>query len=342
MALGIHPEPSHPATTKGRGHRLQFLVLYLVLVFPVLLALRWPSDHPAVLIGIMAVLAYVLFCWTSYFHEAAHQTLLGRSKGWSIAWGRIVGTVVGVPYTAYRETHIRHHAYLNAPADWELWPYSDPKRSRTFRRVFVWIDLIFGQVTHALIYGRIYFHRNSPLSPAAGRAIRNEYLVILAFWGAVLGTITWFGVWKEFLIAWIIPLWLGGILQSGRKLTEHLGMAAYDPLLGTRTVIGSNWLTRLCSFVNFKIFVHGLHHRHPQMSHLGLEEKMQEYLTKNPDTPYPVYDSYWSATRAMLPHMFKNPGCGVNAGADPPPRWKLPDVQDFVADVTAEVLATAE
>ena len=169
MALGIHPEPSHPATSKRRGHRLQFLVLYLILVFPVLLALRWPSDHPAVLIGIMAVLAYVLFCWTSYFHEAAHQTLLGRSKGWSIAWGRIVGTVVGVPYTAYRETHIRHHAYLNAPADWELWPYSDPKRSRTFRRVFVWIDLIFGQVTHALIYGRIYFHRNSPLSPAAGR-----------------------------------------------------------------------------------------------------------------------------------------------------------------------------
>jgi hypothetical protein len=68
---------------------------------------------------------------------------------------------------------------------------------------------------------------------------------------------------------------------------------------------------------------------------------MQEYLTKSPDTLYPVYNSYWAATRAMLPHLVSNPGCGMNAGAGPPTKGGLPDVQDFVADVTVEVLGTA-
>ena len=46
----------------------------------------------------------------------------------SIWTGRLLGTMMFTPYTAYREVHIRHHAYLNTPRDWELWPYSDPQR----------------------------------------------------------------------------------------------------------------------------------------------------------------------------------------------------------------------
>ena len=39
---------------------------------------------------------------------------------------------------------------------------ASPAISRTFRRVFVWFDLLFGSFTGAYIYGRIYFHKNSP------------------------------------------------------------------------------------------------------------------------------------------------------------------------------------
>ena len=41
----------------------------------------------------------------------------------------------------------------------------------------------------------------------------------------------------------------------------------------------------------------------------------------------------------MLPNMFRNPGCGMNAGAAAPHAAKQPEVRDFVADVAAEVLA---
>ena len=68
-------------------------------------------------------------------------------------------------------------------------------------------------------------------------------------------------------------------------------MAVFDPLLGTRTVVGTGVLTRASSFLNFW--------------------------------------SYAAAVWAMLPHLFRDPGCGVNAGAAPP--GEAPVVTDFAA-----------
>ena len=97
-----------------------------------------------------------------------------------------------VPYTAYRETHIRHHAYLNKPNDWELWPYSDPQAPRWFRKIFVWCDLLLGFATAPIVYGRIYFHKDSPLKPEQRRAIRWEYFGMACFWAAILGVVAYY------------------------------------------------------------------------------------------------------------------------------------------------------
>src|SRR5438874_13031246 len=89
------------------------------------LILSWPSDHWLVTTGWTLVAAYTLCCWTSCFHDTAHQTL--TPWRWAdLAIGRFLGTAMFVSYSVYRETHIRHHAYMNRPNDWELWPYSNP------------------------------------------------------------------------------------------------------------------------------------------------------------------------------------------------------------------------
>ena len=166
--------------TAGRDplHRLHFSFPHLAAVLPALIVFRWPSDHPAVIAGLVALQGYVLFCWTSYFHECAHP---------------------------------------------------------------------------------------------------------------------------------------------------------FDPLLGTRTVVGTGVLTRVSSFLNCRIFVHGLHHRHPQLPHLELEGKMCEYRARNPEATYLVYGSYAAAVWAMLPHLVRNPGCGVNAGT-PAPHGPPLDVNDFAPE----------
>jgi len=288
------------------------------------------------------VTGYSLFCWTSCFHETAHQTLC-RSRGLSIWLGRVLGVAMFVSYNVYRESHIRHHAYLNKPADWELWPYSDPAASVGFRRMFAWIDLLLGLVASPFIYSRIYWSSDSPLtSPRLRATIRNEYLAVVIVWGTILGLVGWFHAWDGFLRVWLLPHWIAGVFQSGRKFTEHLGMNSYDPLLGTRTVLGNNWWTRLCTFMNFEIFVHGPHHRHPRAAPAELTTCMQAYLQANADRPYPVFDSYWRATCDMLPSLIRNPGVGMNAGASQPAEEKILHIENFVADVTTEILAETD
>jgi hypothetical protein len=204
--------------------------------------------------------------------------------------------------------------------------------------VFAWIDLCFSLIGGSIVYGRIFFHKESPLkNRAIRRAIRGEYLAIVMIWGTVFALIQYFDVWAGFVRIWLIPVMIAGVMQSVRKFTEHLGMSSFDPLLGTRTVLGTNWFTRFCTFANFDIFIHGPHHRHPRVAHNQLGRKMSDYMAANPDTSYPVYGSYAQAAWSMLPYLLFNPGCGVNAGGAPPDRHDE-DIRDFVADVTNEVL----
>ncbi len=307
-----------------------------------ILGAQWPTAHWGWQTGWTLLATYLFFCWTSCFHETAHQTLTS-ARGVSIWFGRLIGTLMFVPYTVYRESHIRHHAYLNKPNDWELWPYSDPNASLRFRRAFVWFDLIFGFLGAPVTYGRLFFHKDSPItSPKMRAVVRYEYLSSIVFWSLVVGAVAWYGAWAGFLRAWIIPYYLTGVVQVARKLTEHLGMSSYDPLLGTRTVIGTNFLTRFATYLNFDIFVHGPHHRHPRIAHNQLEKKMQAYIESDPQTDYPVFSTYGRAFVNMAPYLFKNPGVGMNAGADRPQDEKQPDVQNFLADVSAEVLADSD
>jgi fatty acid desaturase len=302
------------------------------------LARPWPADTWFVRVVWTCSTAYFLFCWTSCFHETAHQTLT-RWRWLDIAIGRILGTLMYVPYTVDRESHVRHHAYVNRPNDWELWPYSNPTCSKAFRRVFVVFDVCLGFIMSQFIYSRIFFHPDSPLkSRAMRRTIWFEYFGIILFWGLVFGKLTYTSTWLGYVKVWLVPHMIAGVMQTMRKLTEHLGMASYDPMLGTRTVIGSNWITRFGSFLNFDIFIHGPHHRHPRLAQNHLKDKMAKYLFNNPDTNYPVYSSYLQATAAMLPYLLKNPGIGMNAGAAPPGQARVADVTNFPADVIREVL----
>ena len=302
------------------------------------LAVGWPSDHWIAWLGMTLLTSYVFFCWTSCFHEAVHHTLCG-SKAFSVLVGRFIGTMIFVPYHVYRESHIRHHAYLNKSTDWELWPYSDPKASLWFRRIFCWLEIPFGMFTSPYVYGRLYFQKDSPMTnPETRRKVRNEYIAIVIAWSAVLATISWTGTWRQFLIAWVIPHALAGVYQTFRKFTEHLGMSSYDPLLGTRTVIGSGPITSLCTYLNFDIFVHGPHHRHPRYRHEALCDRMSRYEQEHPEHVYPVFTTYRGAILDLLPAILFNPGVGMNVGAPAPHLERHHDVSDFGEDVTREIL----
>lgn len=293
----------------------------------------WPVDHWAVTALWMVYSGYIFFCWTSCFHETVHYTLTTR-RAVNLVLGRLLGCIVGVPFTVYRESHMRHHAYLNTIQDWELWPYSDPGVSLGARRVFVWFDLTIGALLAPYIYGRIFFHKNSPITnPDMRRTIRNEYIGVAFFWATILTLVGNFGSYTNLMMIWGGPHLVAGVFQTIRKLTEHLGQASLDPLEGTRTVIGETLFTRVSSFLNFDIFVHGPHHRHPRIAHNQLESKMQQYIAENPDRTYPVFNRYSAAVIDMLPWLVKNPGVGINVGASATAAAVSDTVENFESDV---------
>jgi fatty acid desaturase len=307
-------EPESTAAANDTHDTIEFDSLrwrLFFLLFPSITGITvcWYGTWPWLEAVIVAWTSYFFLCGTSMFHEFTHRHTHPRCRGWA----RVIGTLILIPATAYRESHVRHHAYLNKPVDWELWPYSDPQRSRLFRIVFAWIDLFAGFLTSPLIYGRIYWHRHSPLPPKSRTAIAWEYLGILVFWGAALAIIGSCSQWTGFLRAWVLPWGLAGILQTGRKFTEHLGMSSYDPLRGTRTVYGGGLLTRVCSYLNADIFIHGPHHRSPKVTADELHAFARSLQQQTGEDPLPFFTSYAAATRNMLPHLLLNPGVGENA-----------------------------
>jgi fatty acid desaturase len=272
-----------------------------------------PTAHPAWIVAVTLALAYFQYCWTSIFHEDVHLALY-RARWHNVFNGTIVGTLLMVPFSLYRQVHIRHHNRMNTPDDWELWPYTDPAASLTFRRVFAVLDVLFGAWVGPYIYGRMFWVPGSPLrDPVVRRRIGWEYVLIIVFWGTLLAAVAMNGWWREFSLAYVLPAWVTGMLQTLRKFVDHLGLPAGEALHGCRTIVSGSVPGRLVDWTSFDISVHGLHHRYPQMPHGNLA-RAAELARDNPGAP--IFTSHLQAFRHMLPHLLF-PGIGVNARPRP-------------------------
>lgn len=264
------------------------------------------------------LLTFAWFCIGGLSHEIVHGNL--KLPGtFGIAIARSIGTVIGIPHSVYREVHMRHHAYLNTPLDWEMWPYGDPNVSLRRRRIFVWLDVVFAIVVTPIVWGRICFSSQSPVDAETRRVMRREYWAVAVFWCSFLATCVWvhrsglFLFLPEHLI-FAVPAVLATMCNGFRKLMDHVGTCSFDPMLGTRTIVGASLMTKVLSYLNFDLAVHGPHHRYPKLDHTQLKTRMMECAAENPDQAYPVYSSFFAAVAHTIRSVAVNPGVGVNAG----------------------------
>ena len=293
---------------KGSNIPALLFNIMAVLGLVAMLATGWPSGHPAFIAALILALVYFEHCWTIIFHEDAHL-MLYRARWHNYFNGVLVGTLLLTPFTIYRQSHIRHHSKMNSPEDWELWPYVDPQTTPRFRRLFVVFDILLGLVVGPWTYARIFFHKDSPLTePRIRRQIRLEYAIMIVFWAALLTLVAWGGFWRAFLLAYLLPAWITGMVQTMRKLVEHLGLPGDDAMGGARTIIGTGPIARFIDWTSLHISQHGLHHLFPQVPHENLEAAFQTL----PPEKQKTFPSYWSALLDTLPHLAR-PGIGVNA-----------------------------
>jgi fatty acid desaturase len=103
-----------------------------------------------------------------------------------------------------------------------------------------------------------------------------------AYWVAVLGLVSAFGVWKEFLLFWMVPLMtFFPLFQRIRSIAEHFGLKRSHELNSTRNILAHPVETFFFSPHN--VNYHLAHHMFPSVPYYNLKSLHEDFCK------HPVY-----------------------------------------------------
>jgi fatty acid desaturase len=166
-------------------------------------------------------------------HDSAHHRL-ATSKLLNDVFGELFcAWPMFFRMAAYRENHLLHHRYPNTPVDPDFRPGRFPKSGREI------VKMLLGDVTA--------FHTIEQLGELKRlkkpTTLRTK-LLRLAYYAALAAVLTYLGLWKVYLLYWIVPLftWLKLVLRV-RAIADHAGVETREHPFSTRTII-PNWFDR--------------------------------------------------------------------------------------------------
>jgi len=272
----------------------------------VLAVWTWHAEHYGLLVLVWIVAIVVIHNKLIAFHETAHG-LLHPVRWINELIGQILGIAALIPLTAYRIAHAQHHAYLGTERDVEFWPFVDPTVPRRRRRLALFVELCAGYFFDPIVMFRGVWVAQVPAAQRRRAAI--EYAICALHWGTVIAVLTWYGWWPEFAVAYLVPGYCAAILNSWRRMIEHLGMLGDTVETKTRTVVPSTSAAAVVSAVVLHVDHHGTHHRFGRIPYYRLPDATRAVQDQDPGA-LRVFPSYWSALRDMLPHL-ANPRIGA-------------------------------
>lgn len=174
-------------------------------------------------------------------HDAAHGSLV-RQRRWNDAIADVFcGWPMFVSTAAYRESHLRHHRFVNTDRDPDLvrkldephgaerWLRARPRRTILFGL----IALVCGGGLLAMVAKMRRFHRQgAKAGTRAGVAWRR-----VTYYAVVATILTSLSAWPLVLCFWFVPLFtfLPALLHL-RSLAEHFGLTWDDELAQSRSV----------------------------------------------------------------------------------------------------------
>lgn len=236
-------------------------------------------------------------------HEGAHG-LLAKWRPFNNFLGRYVFHFPAlISHSRYKSLHLLHHRYLGEPHDPDTFLYGG--YPQPWRKVasFLLMELISGR---SLYYFANYF-TDIPmmvrmiLGVKYSRDPHNEksdFIQYSIFWLVVLILIHSLGVWREFLLYWIVPVVLSipwiqfqNALEHGaiRPTAESLSRSITHPAVLVALILPKN--------LNF----HFEHHANPHVPHYNLPKYsifMKENHLVSPKEEFRV------GLGASLKHLF--------------------------------------
>lgn len=172
-------------------------------------------------------------------HDATHYRFL-KNRTWNDLLSNLFTMYpIFSSIEKYRKNHLAHHQNLNTEEDPD-WVAKLGKRAFTFPKSRM---EFFGMLTSYLILYQgvmdmLWFLKRFGGNDKKEAQKPKDTIVKVAFYLVLFGTISWLGIWKYYLLFWIVPyLSTFFMFQYIRSVAEHFGGLTYDSLLSaTRTV----------------------------------------------------------------------------------------------------------
>jgi fatty acid desaturase len=235
------------------------------------------------------------------FHEASHG-LLRKNRRWNEFDGVIIGIFSLLPFSLYRVAHQTHHMHLATERDTELWPFVRPNAPRWARRLAAFFELTLGLFYSPFIFLRIFIGRASVVrSRKVRRRIWAEIALAAVVWAGILVGVSYWGVWKYFLLMYLVPALIAANLQSWRKYIEHVGLTGATVNSSTRSIVPRSWLGRVFAYTLLHEPYHGVHHQNAGLPHTVLPRFTSVLAPKTPGDVAP-FMSY----RQALPDLIRS------------------------------------
>jgi fatty acid desaturase len=206
-------------------------------------------------------------------HEAAHYRLY-KTRWLNDLVGKICGAPLGVSMLTYRIIHRIHHNHLYQEIDPDLALMAGYPRGRLYLAKKLLKDLTGITIVKNYRYfkGRQAKRPGDDTSSNLRRAARRDRRIVLGVQLLILTIAIATGVWRWYLLLWILPLvtLLQAILRL-RAVCEHGAVSDLTtPLRAARTTLVPIW-ARWILFPH-NVYFHVEHHLYPSVPHYRLAE----------------------------------------------------------------------
>ena len=262
-------------------HALDMVLNWAVILACIFLYIQFPS--PLMYIFAVVVIGARMHALAILMHDATHFRFLKNRK-----WNDLLSNVftmypIFTSIETYRRNHLAHHQHLNTDEDPD-WVAKLGKRGFTFpqsKKEFL-LMLASYLVLYQGISDAIWFFQRFG-SNTGKRAKKDEpVLPRILFYIVLFSAITFFGVWKYYLLFWLVPyLSTFFMFQYIRSVSEHFGGLEYDNLLTATRTIKTTIIERF--FVApHHVGYHLEHHLYPGVPYYNLP-KLHQLLMKRSD-----------------------------------------------------------
>lgn len=186
----------HTPDFGGRTLRLEFVL------FAIFVAATWAAGAGAIPLWLGAVAnTVVIYALYTVVHEAVHANISSRRK--DLRWvDTVAGMIACAPlwlfYHQHKRQHMAHHAHTNEETDPDIYAKGS------------FLGWVFLRLPVALMnyFNPVAQYRDCLRFRLPRREIVYTFLCFGTSWAVLIGLLA-AGFWREVLVLWFIPWWIG-------------------------------------------------------------------------------------------------------------------------------------